>query len=471
MEASFRLSLAASRSAGYNPLPMEIEPSYQQTLNYLYSFVDYSLTHNLQFSPEKFNLERMHAFTHILGDPHQSYPSIHVAGTKGKGSVAALCASALQAGGYRVGLYTSPHLSDYAERIQVNGAPIPHADLVTLVDEIRPLIDQVAGLTTFEITTALAMLYFARQGVTAAVFEVGLGGRLDATNIITPRLAIITSLSYDHMAVLGDTLAKIAAEKAGIIKPGTPVITSPQPDEARFVLEQVAQQRQAPLIQVGRDYGYKLHSHSLVDGQRLSIWPIQAGELVGEPVDLHIPLLGNHQLVNAATAFAALRCWRTTGLPLATTAIQAGFAAVNWPARFELLQHEPPVLVDSAHNRDSAARLRQAVDDYFGARPMVLIFGASEDKDIEGMLAELLPRTQLAIFTRSTHPRAADPAGLLELASQNHYPAIALPTIEEALQEALRRSGGEALVLAAGSLFIAAAVRDAWHARSAPESR
>ena len=219
---------------------MDIETQYQATLEYLYGFVDYSLTRVSRLAAAKFDLERMRSFLEYLGHPERAYPILHIAGTKGKGSVAALCASALQAGGYRVGLYTSPHLQDYAERIQVDGQPIPHAGLLLLVDEIRPYLDQGTELTTFEITTALAFLYFARQGATAVVAEVGLGGRLDATNVALPKVSVITSLSYDHMAILGDTLAKIAGEKAGIIKPQVPVVSAPQQAEAQQVVEQVA---------------------------------------------------------------------------------------------------------------------------------------------------------------------------------------------------------------------------------------
>ena len=207
---------------------MDIETKYNQALDYLYSFVDYSLKHSSELAKADFNLDRMFALMESLGNPQKKYPIIHVAGTKGKGSTSALCASALRAAGYKVGLYTSPHLLDYTERIQVNGAPISHEQLVALVDEIRSHVAKIEKLTTFEITTALAFMAFAKYGMDAAVFEVGLGGRLDATNIVTPNVSIITSLSYDHMTVLGNTLTLIAGEKAGIIKPGIPVVSSPQ---------------------------------------------------------------------------------------------------------------------------------------------------------------------------------------------------------------------------------------------------
>lgn len=200
----------------------DVEAAYNLALDYLYSFVDYSLKHSSELAKADFNLDRMRALMAELGNPQDQFRILHVAGTKGKGSVCALAASGLQAAGYRTGLYTSPHLLDYCERIQVNGTPIPHEALVDVLETMKPAVGRIPKLTTFEITTALALLYFARERVEAAVVEVGLGGRLDATNVVTPAVAAITSLSYDHMAVLGNTLAKIAAEKAGIIKIGVP---------------------------------------------------------------------------------------------------------------------------------------------------------------------------------------------------------------------------------------------------------
>src|SRR3990172_1466149 len=202
---------------------MDTETTYNLALDYLYSFVDYSLKHSSELARADFNLDRMFALMDLLGNPQKKYPIIHVAGTKGKGSVSALCASALQAAGYKAGLYTSPHLEDYCERTQVNAKPISHAQMVELVEEIKPAVAQIEKLTTFEITTALAFMAFSKYGINAAVFEVGLGGQIDATNIVIPKVSVITSLSYDHMAVLGNTLALIAGEKAGIIKQNVPV--------------------------------------------------------------------------------------------------------------------------------------------------------------------------------------------------------------------------------------------------------
>ncbi|MCJ7659524.1 MAG: Mur ligase family protein, partial [Anaerolineales bacterium] len=285
---------------------MNADEAYQQALDYIYSYVDYSLKRQDELSAENFDLERMRALMAALGNPERAYPLIHIAGTKGKGSVASFCAAALHAAGYRVGMYTSPHLQDFAERMQVNGKSIDRADVVKLVEEIRPQIESVPYVTTFEITTALAFIHFARQKVTAAVIEVGLGGRLDATNVCQPDVTVITSLSYEHTYVLGETLAEIAGEKAGIIKSGIPVVLAPQKEEARAVVEAIAAERGAPLVQVGRDYCFSSLARSL-DGQTLKVWssagPSQleiedgsGGEAGAEPLHLDIPLLGSHQV-------------------------------------------------------------------------------------------------------------------------------------------------------------------------------
>ena len=440
---------------------MDVEIEYQEALDYLYSFIDYSLTRSFRYTPDKFNLDRMFDLMEQVGNPHTCYPVIHVAGTKGKGSVSAMCASALQTAGYRTGFYTSPHLRQYTERIQVNGEQIPHSDFVDLVNEIKPFVAAIPHLTTFELTTAIGFLYFARRKVDVVLLEVGLGGRLDATNIVDPLVSVITSLSYDHMNVLGDTLAKIAGEKAGIIKPGRPVVTAPQKDEARLVLEQTSKERNSPLIQVGKDYLYKSLAHSL-EKQSMLVW--KPGE---KPVQLTIPLLGYHQVENAATAFAALQTARLAGLKLTDQDIQQGFENVDWPGRFEVLRQSPPVIIDSAHNRDSAMRLRQALDDYLSGVPVILVFGASEDKDIEGMFSELLPRVSRVITTQSVHPRAMSAEDLAGLARKFDRPVqVAIP-VEEALSQALKLAGQESAVLIAGSLFVMAAAREIWFTQGA----
>jgi len=300
---------------------MNMSSEYQQALDYIYSFVDFSRTHQDNLKPENFDLTRMVRFMEILGTPQSDFPSIHIAGSKGKGSVSAFCSSVLQTAGYKVGLYTSPH-----------------------VKEIKPAVASVPEITTFEIMTGLAFLYFSREKVDLAVIEVGLGGRLDATNIITPEVSVITSLYLDHVSILGDTLDQIAAEKGGIIKPGVPVICAPQEETALSVLKDIAVRNEADLIQAELKYPFEILSKTL-DGQVFSLKEPGYTE-----EKFQIPLLGDFQVINALTAYAALDALRSKGFPIENSAVHKGFKEVNWPARFEILRRQPPLIVDSAHN-------------------------------------------------------------------------------------------------------------------------
>ena len=452
----FDTSTLLSISLPFTIPRMDIEAAYNKALDYLYSFVDYSLKHSSELAKAEFNLDRMFALMGELGNPQSKYPIIHVAGTKGKGSVCALCASVLKAAGYKVGLYTSPHLLDFCERIQINGEPILHEFLVELVEEIKPAVAKIPKLTTFEIITALGFLAFAKQGCDAAVIEVGLGGRLDATNIVTPRVSVITSLSYDHMAVLGDTLAKIAGEKAGIIKRGVPVVFSSQKEEALEVLERVGKLEDSNVTLVGKDIQVE-HLESSLDGQTLHL----SSFLFPSILDFTIPLLGSHQLENAATAYAALK---VSGLDVSDEAIQKGFAQVKWRARFEIARREPPVIFDSAHNEDSFLKLRETLDTYFPDKKAYLIFGASEDKNIPGMFAAMKPKIKRLIVTRADHPRALEVERIVELARQADVPYEAVSPVESALARALENSAKDgSIVLSAGSMFVTAEVMKAWN--------
>lgn len=451
---------------------MDIETKYQEALDYLYTFIDYSMTRNMRYTEDKFNLDRMHKFMELFDNPHKKYPVIHVAGTKGKGSTSALIAHALYEQGYKVGFYTSPHLHDFCERIQVDFVPMKHEEMVAIVDLMKSKIPFVAEITTFELMTAMAFIYFMNKRVDYAVIEVGLGGRLDATNVVSPLVSVITSLSLDHINVLGDTLAKIAYEKGGIIKNNTPVVVAPQKDEAILVLKKIAEERNSPLFQVGKDYLYAQAAKSL-SGQNFFVWPKEdqiavnafiesAGREDWEPTKFHIPLLGFHQVQNAATAFTTLTVLRQNGLKISDDSIRKGFANVVWPGRFEVINRRPFIVIDSAHNRESALRLRNAVDDYFPGIPVVLVFGASEDKDIDGMLVELLPRVKIVITTKSIHPRAISPEDLVIKVNQMGVRAIPTQSLEEAFDQALKLAGKENLILVAGSIFVAGGMRDVW---------
>ena len=427
---------------------------YEKSLDYLYSFVNYSFKHSSELAKAEFNLDRMRDLMRLLGDPQNDYPIIHIAGSKGKGSTAAFTASALRAADYRVGLYTSPHLQDFTERMQVNGVPISKDDFAKLVEEIKPAVEQVPFITTFELATALGFLHFSRQNVTVAVVEVGLGGRLDATNIITPLVSVITSISLEHTAILGDSLEKIAREKAGIVKEGHPLVVSPQKVGVSAVFELIAEEYDVPLTRVGHDILYRVKKKS-IDGQMLEVWMRNAPKM-----KLSIPLLGEHQVENAVTAYAALLVARREGLMISSAQIKQGFADTEWAGRFEIWREKPAIVLDSAHNPDSISKLRQTLDEYFPDEKVVLIFGVSEDKKVAEMLEILSPRLEKVIFTKAEHPRAADAEKLLTIARQVGVKAEAITPVEDAVAQALEDVNKmRALLLSAGSIFATAAVR------------
>jgi dihydrofolate synthase/folylpolyglutamate synthase len=360
----------------------------------------------------------------------------------------------LQAQGYKVGLYTSPHLHVFEERIQINGEMISRLDLIQLVDEIKPHVQAVPDLTTFEIQTALAFWYFARQKVDAAVIEVGLGGRLDATNVIVPRVSVITALFLEHTLVLGDTLAQVAAEKAGIIKPGVPVVLSPQKDEAYQVVARIAAQKDASLLYLPQEYSYA----SLAANLEHQTFTLRTKKTKQE-TQLQITLLGPHQIENAAAAYAALQVLRDQGVPISEDAIKDGFSTATWPIRFEIIGQKPRVVLDGAHTPEAAEMLRQTVDILFPHTPIVLVFGVSSDKKVEDMLSVLLPNTRQIIFTQSSHPRAMDVDTLMGLDLPFNVPIKAVESMDRAVKEALEIAGEDALVLVTGSLFVAADAR------------
>ncbi len=436
---------------------------YHDALRYLYGLVDFEKRRIERYTPEEFRLDRVEHFLERLGNPQRTYPKLHIAGTKGKGSVSAMLASVVQASGKKVGLYTSPHLHTYRERIQINGQPISRRAMAALVEEAQPLIAEFPHITIFEVSTALAFRYFARQEVDLAVIEVGLGGRLDATNVITPLISVITSLSLDHTYLLGDTLPEIAVEKAGIIKRGVPVVSAPQEPEALAVLEQVAAEHQTTLTAVERDWTWQQETRSL-DGQELTVQRTQArSPLEGRYA---LPLLGDFQLENATTAIAALDVLRQHGADWITReTVEAGLAQVSWPGRMEVLNRNPLLIVDSAHNPYSARTLVATMERWFPKTGWVLIYGASNDKDIAGMLRALLPASEHVLVTRSYHPRAAAPYVLADQCAELGYGAEIAVNPKRALEQACRHLEPHMGILATGSIFLAAGIREAWAER------
>jgi dihydrofolate synthase / folylpolyglutamate synthase len=437
-----------------------IDPQYQATLDYIYDFIDYERMHAPR-DASGYDLRRMYELLEGIGSPHLCAPVVHVAGTKGKGSTAVMIHAILDAAGQRTGLYTSPHLNDLRERIRVGQQLITKDDLMTLTERLKPVIAEVNRrasyglLTTFEVLTALAFACFQEKQVDWQVLEVGLGGRLDATNVIVPEVAVITSISRDHTDVLGNELSGIAAEKAGIIKPERPVVTAPQTPEVMAVLEEICRQRQAPLIKVGHDVTWSESSVGL-EGQNISI----NGRLGS--YDIVIPLLGRHQQQNAAVAVAAVEVLKENGLTLDNENIPRGMAAVRWPGRLQIVYRNPLIVVDGAHNPDAAQRLYEGLIEFFSlsGTDATLILGASIDKDAAGVIDALSPLFNRFIATGSQHPRAMTADALREIFASRGIGAEVAADIPTALRMA-SQDAGKRLICATGSLFVAGEVLEA----------
>jgi len=438
--------------------------SYREALNYLYSLTNYEMKAASAYAPQFFDLRRVQRLLDALGNPERRFKSLHIAGTKGKGSTSAMLASILNAGGYRTGLYTSPHLHSFRERIQVNEALISEADFAHLAAQLHVLAEADKELTTFEVATALAFAYFAQAGVEVAVVEVGLGGRLDATNVIVPIVSVITTIGHDHMHILGRTLALIAGEKAGIIKEGVPMVSAPQARAALAVIEQVSAQKRAPLHLVGQEWHWQGAHHALecqqFSASRRAGHPAPYGSLSYE--DLCLPLLGKHQLRNAAVVLETIEVLRGAGIPVSEQAVRQGLRRVLWPARFEIMGRDPYFVVDGAHNVDSARVLARTLHEYFPGRHPLFVLGILSDKDIPAILHQLLPQGQGAILVHPRHPRAADPRQLQQQAVPYGIATEIVEDVGEATRQALQKVAPGGLVLATGSFTTAGAAREAW---------
>jgi dihydrofolate synthase/folylpolyglutamate synthase len=431
--------------------------TYRDTLAYIYSYTNYERKGLPKYIMTNYDLARIEALLDRLGNPHHAFKSLLIAGTKGKGSTAAFAESMLRAAGYRTGLYVSPHLHTFRERIQMGGELISEDDVVRWTDQLRPHLEAIQGLTAFEAITAMAFHAFAEAGVELAVLEVGLGGRLDATNVSHPLVAVITSISYDHTQLLGDTLSLIAREKAGIIRPGALVVSAPQVPEAMTMIEEVCEGRRAELVVVGEEEYRWQTGRATLRGQFF--------ELDGERY--WIPLLGRHQLANAMTAWAAIDgLEERAGLSVPTTSRREGLRSTRWPGRLEILGENPYVVVDSAHNGDSANKLRAALQEFFPGHRIILIFGASGDHPFHDALQELLPVAHQTILTRSRHPRAAALERLSQTASSLGYSCSTAPDIPTALETVLDDAGANDLICITGSIFTVADAREIYFRRN-----
>ena len=425
--------------------------AYEEALRRLLSLADFERMAGLAAPAFKYGLGRMRELAERMDALDGGAPIIHVAGTKGKGSVAAMAESALRAQGLRTGLYTSPHLHSFRERIRLNGAPLSEAAFAAAVERAWPSVEAMArsdwgAPSTFEALTAMALDAFREAGADAVVLEVGLGGRLDATNVAESSVAVITSISLDHTAILGSTLREIAGEKAGVIKRRRPVVSAPQAPEAADAIAERAAAMGAPLTVVGRDVAYARESGGLA-AQRVTV------STKRDEYRLRLPLLGAHQAENAAAAIAALEA---APFRVSRGAVEAGLADARWDGRFQLLRESPRLVVDGAHNPYSMARLGETAREHFPEGRTLLVFGASADKQIEALVSEAAAFADEVWTVKSRHPRAADPAELAALFAGRGTPARSAGNVAEAMEQALSAADDNDLALVTGSLFVVA---------------
>jgi len=438
--------------------------TYEQALHFWYGRVNYEISSP---KPNDLKLDRMRALLDLLDNPQQHFQIIHIAGTKGKGSTSAMLASILRRAGFRTGLFTSPHLVDVEERIQVDNVPIARGELASLMVEVADAVHRLddhsehRGVTFFEVATALGFLHFRRLGVQFAIVEVGLGGRFDSTNVCDPLLAVITNISFDHMQYLGNTLAKIAAEKAGIIKPHRPTLSGVRLSEAREVIVEVCRERAAPLREIDRDFSYThAPAQCAADAERRTNVRITTWQRTWPPLELN--LMGEHQAANAALAVAAVEHLLEAGFNIREQDVVLGLANVHWPARMEVLGREPRVVLDCAHNVASADALMRTLLTSFLLPPgakRLLVFAASRDKDLAGMLAILAPHfahTFLTTFTNNS--RGSPPEELAALMPADAAYTIC-PTSIDAWQRARSQAGSNDLICITGSVFLAGELR------------
>jgi dihydrofolate synthase/folylpolyglutamate synthase len=452
------MTRASTRSKAAQPASPRFE-NYQAATKHLFERVNVERLRPSRVDPDAFKLDRMRALMDALGNPQDALQMVHVGGTNGKGSVVAMLEACLRACNYAVGTYTSPHLIDVRERVQINAHPIPYASftdaLQRIVDAESTLPEKLGRCTFFELMTALAFVHFADEAVDVAIIEVGLGGRLDATNIITPAVSAVTQIDLDHTQFLGNTIESIATEKAGIFKPGVPALSFKQSAEAMAAFRAVAERVGAPLAIVGEDidFSYRFeaspqlgkHSRVGITGERLSFEHVP------------VPLPGEHQALNCGLVLGVLDRLASSGLSLNETRIFEGLANTRAPGRMEIIADHPRVLVDGAHNPVAIGSLMRSIGAHINYDSMILIFGCAADKDVDEMLARVALGADKVVFTRSrSNPRAMDPAELCRRFEDAH-PKMAqvAGTLEEALDIARRGASRGDLICITGSFYLA----------------
>ncbi|MGZ3512624.1 MAG: bifunctional folylpolyglutamate synthase/dihydrofolate synthase [Thermodesulfobacteriota bacterium] len=413
------------------------QDAYQKSLDYLYGLEKFGMI---------FGLNQIERILSVTGNPHKEIQAIHIGGTNGKGSTAAMMSSILQKEGYRVGLYTSPHLIRFTERIKVNGKEIEEKEVAALTEWMKKEIE-AAGIaprfTFFDFTTAMAFHYFKQKLVDLAVLEVGLGGRLDSTNVVDPLISVITNVAKDHEEHLGKSILKIAGEKAGIIKKGRPLITAATTPQALHLFSKICREKESPFYRVGKEFRYARAEDGDFDYEGLNrkLWSV------------HLNLKGFHQIINAATAFGAMEVLEDLGYRVSTDAMIDGVREVEWPGRLEMVSSSPGVILDGAHNPAGALVLKESLEKEFQFRHLVLLIGIMKDKDIQSILQLLAPLADHIILTRPHTDRATPPLLLKKILGRSGKKAEIVEDLNEAIVRGLSLVGKEDLLCITGSLY------------------
>jgi len=407
--------------------------SYEEAVEYLYSLQVYGI---------KFGLSKTANLLKAFGNPHRGPRYVHIAGTNGKGSVAAMVESILRTSGLKVGFYSSPHLVRFTERFRINGQEISPGTAASLVQELRAVMNPAQPPTFFEVTTAMALIYFAREKTDIAVMEVGMGGRLDATNVIRPAVSVITNISLDHQAFLGNTLTEIAREKAGIIKRGVDVVTAARQRPVLELFERTCREKNAPLWRLGKDIRYR------GEGNRISYYGFE-----WRLKDLELGLAGAYQHRNAALALSVIELLERKGLKVSEEQLREGLKNTVWPGRLQIVSREPLLILDGAHNPGAIRNLSHSLKAGFHFKRLILVLGVMADKDLRNILRGIVPMADYVFFTRPEYPRAAAPETLMQMALPLRKPGEIQPTLEKALEKAKAMADREDLILVTGSLF------------------
>jgi dihydrofolate synthase/folylpolyglutamate synthase len=407
--------------------------SYEQAVDYLYSLQKYGI---------KFGLSKTSNLLKAFGNPQRGQRYVHIAGTNGKGSVAAMVESILRTSGLRVGFYSSPHLVRFTERFRINAKEIPAETAASLVADLKEVIHPTQPPTFFEVTTAMGLIYFAREKVDLAVIEVGMGGRLDATNVIRPDVSAITNISFDHQAFLGRGLTEIAREKAGIIKRGTDLVTAATQPQVLELFREICKKKRAPFWRVGQDIRYR------AIGNTINYYGFKR-----RLKDLELGLTGNYQHRNAALALSVIELLEGKGLKVSEEHIREGLKNAYWPGRLQVVSRDPLLILDGAHNPGAIRCLLEAIQRGFRYKRLILVLGIMADKDVPTILKGIVPMANYVFFTRPEYYRAAAPETLMQAASALRKPGEIQPTLPKAIEKAKQMADREDLILVTGSLF------------------